>query len=246
MNSEFSYLLNEIYPCLQGEGINLGKPSVLVRLQICNLRCSWCDTPYTHTFKSDPVNSLSGNDEQKFRRLTIDNLLSEVSKFRKISHIIVSGGEPTLQNLSPIFDALSPSHTIEVESNGTQIPHKIHRSFTIEHYNLSQWNISPKGKNAGQTINAEALAHWALMSQTHPKVYFKFVLRKNYASDDVLEVKSLLSTFNIRNDRTILMAEGTSTESQISNQWLEELCIENGWILSPRLHVLTHGAQRGV
>jgi organic radical activating enzyme len=63
-----SFLINEIYPCLQGEGINLGKPSLLVRFQICNLRCVWCDTPYTHTFKSDPLNKTEPNGKQKYIR----------------------------------------------------------------------------------------------------------------------------------------------------------------------------------
>ena len=41
----------EIFHSIQGEGLNLGKPAVFLRLALCNLACTWCDTRYTWDWK---------------------------------------------------------------------------------------------------------------------------------------------------------------------------------------------------
>src|SRR6266699_3689957 len=38
--------VNEIFYSIQGESTRAGRPCVFVRLTACDLRCSWCDTPY--------------------------------------------------------------------------------------------------------------------------------------------------------------------------------------------------------
>ena len=41
--------INEIFHSIQGESTHAGRPCVFVRLTACDLRCSWCDTPYAFT-----------------------------------------------------------------------------------------------------------------------------------------------------------------------------------------------------
>ncbi len=242
-----SFLINEIYPCLQGEGINLGKPSLLVRFQICNLRCTWCDTPYTHTIKSDPINAEDPAGEQQFTRWTLADLCTKIKSFPQ-NHLILSGGEPTLHNLAALMRTLlqDKAYTAEVESNGTRIPHKQLGGFLEEDYRIFQWNISPKFSNAGEKINEEALSHWAKLSLTHEQVYFKFVIRDRFFNEDLKDTLSLINEFKLDSNRVILMPEGTDIPSQIHKQKIHDACLEYNFRYSPRLHILLFGNLRGV
>jgi 7-carboxy-7-deazaguanine synthase len=240
-----SFLVNEIYPCLQGEGINIGKPSLLVRFQICNLRCAWCDTPYTHTFKSDPVSSTEPKGKQKFTRYSLNELVSKIQSFN-VTHLILSGGEPTLHNIGLLMRSLGSNYTAEVESNGTRIPHLQIPNFLNSDYFLMQWNISPKFSNANEKINSESLEHWAKLSTQHDHIYFKFVIRKQEATQDLNEILKIIEEFKIPNHKIIIMTEGTDMESQISNIWLHDICLKHSFRYTPRLHVLLFGNLRGV
>jgi len=231
-----TYLVNEIYSCLQGEGPNIGMPSTLIRFQICNLRCSWCDTPYTHTIASDSM--------RKNHRVTIDDLALKIASFPQ-RHLILTGGEPTLQNIGLLMRTLGNEYEAEVESNGSIIPHEQTKGFLISDYDLFQWNISPKFSNANETIVDSALLHWSTLAATHPKVFFKFVVRDSNFYDDMTETNSIIEKFKIPKNRIFLMPEGTSFESQTENARLAEACVQYGFRYTPRLHILLFGNQRG-
>lgn len=242
-----SYLVNEIYPCLQGEGVNLGRPSLLVRFQICNLRCTWCDTPFTHTIKSDPVKKDEIQGPQKFTRLSLMDLIAQIQSHSQ-RHLILSGGEPTLQNIGTLMRELKKrdNYTFEIESNGTRIPHKQVPGFLESDYDLAQWNISPKFSNAGEDVEPQALMHWSNLSKVQNHVFFKFVVRENFCQQDMSEILSLVKQYQIPNKNILLMPEGTQVNSQINNKWLHDECLTHGFRYTPRLHVLLFGNLRGV
>ncbi len=73
--------VSEIYLSIQGESTYAGLPCVFVRLAACDLRCTWCDTPYAFT----------GGEKR-----SIDEVMSEVGRF-DCRLVEVTGGEPLLQ-----------------------------------------------------------------------------------------------------------------------------------------------------
>lgn len=254
----------------------MGLPSVLVRFQICNLRCTWCDTPYTHTLSSDPVDrdTLPNGDPsehsnaahkvrypsgglrppQRFFKVTAPELAMFVrEKAGAIRHIILSGGEPTLYPLVPILNELGETFTAEVESNGTIIPHLHHSNFAESDYAKFNWNISPKGRNAGCELNEEALEHWARLARADARagarasVTFKWVVRHNHFQEDTDEILQIMQQFRVNPERVVLMPEGTTAESQVGRHCaaLASFCQSQGMRYSPRLHVLLFGSERG-
>ncbi len=74
--------VSEIFYSIQGEGILAGVPSVFVRLSGCNLRCVWCDTPYT-----------SWNPEGS--TMLLEEVVASVRGCSP-SHAVVTGGEPMI------------------------------------------------------------------------------------------------------------------------------------------------------
>jgi 7-carboxy-7-deazaguanine synthase len=96
--------INEIFYSVQGESTYAGRPCVFVRLTACDLRCSWCDTPYAFY-------------EGRKRRL--DDVLQEVDQF-KCDLVEVTGGEPLLQEaVYPLMEALlERGKTVLLETGG--------------------------------------------------------------------------------------------------------------------------------
>ena len=96
--------INEIFHSIQGESTHAGKPCVFVRLTACDLRCSWCDTPYAF---------------HEGHRMSLDAVLEEVERFG-CQTVEVTGGEPLLQKeVYPLMQALlDRGKTVLIETGG--------------------------------------------------------------------------------------------------------------------------------
>ena len=96
--------VNEIFYSIQGESTFAGKPCVFVRLTGCDLRCSWCDTPYAFS---------------EGQKMSIDAVLQQVDTYGS-PLVEVTGGEPLLQeDVYPLLERLlQGGRTVLLETGG--------------------------------------------------------------------------------------------------------------------------------
>ena len=96
--------VNEIFYSIQGESTFAGKPCVFVRLAGCDLRCSWCDTPYAF------------NEGEK---MSVEDVIEKVTQYRS-PLVEVTGGEPLLQeDVYPLMERLlEAGRTVLLETGG--------------------------------------------------------------------------------------------------------------------------------
>jgi 7-carboxy-7-deazaguanine synthase len=96
--------INEIYRSIQGESTFVGRPCVFVRLTACDLRCSWCDTPYAFT---------------EGRKMSMDEVVKAVDG-HGCDLVEITGGEPLLQkDVHSLMERLLASgYTVLLETGG--------------------------------------------------------------------------------------------------------------------------------
>ncbi|MCE2403670.1 MAG: 7-carboxy-7-deazaguanine synthase QueE [Dehalococcoidia bacterium] len=222
----------EIFYSLQGEGPSLGTPSVFLRLALCNLICTWCDTKYTWDWRNHDY-------RQEVVELSREDVMDAVQG-HGCRRLVVTGGEPLVQQkaLAPLVDSLKGrGFSFEVETNGTLAPlEPLVRS-------VDQWNVSPKLGSSGNSPRRRDVAPAMAAFAGLPTAFFKFVVVDR---QDVDEVESLVCAYGIRRNRVLLMPEGTSKgELQGRSGWLSELCVERGFRFTTRLHILLWGDERG-
>ena len=218
----------ELFYSIQGEGSLVGVPSVFVRTSGCNLRCTWCDTPYTSW-------SPEGTD------LEIEQILDEV-RAHPTRHVVVTGGEPMIApEIIPLTERLRRAgYHITIETAGT----------VFEPVACDLMSISPKLSNS-TPAGPFAAQHDRL--RIRPGVLFELMGRYPYQLKfvvekpaDLEEVRTLVNTLGAPPANVILMPEGTDRDRvRERGLWIAEACKEEGFRFSPRLHVELYGNRRG-
>ncbi|MFN3307280.1 MAG: radical SAM protein [Candidatus Kapaibacteriota bacterium] len=104
---KFKFNVSEVFTSIQGEGMRTGFPSVFIRLQGCELRCKWCDTPYALDLK-ERATVLSGED-------LLNKIYSSGTKI-----VTITGGEPlNHKGILPFMKFLCDNNFIVIlETNG--------------------------------------------------------------------------------------------------------------------------------
>ena len=219
----------ELFYSLQGEGSLIGVPSVFIRTSGCNLRCAWCDTPYTSW-------------QPEGAELSLDQIINEVQA-HPARHVVVTGGEPMIApEIIPLTERLRRLGLhITIETAGT----------IFQPVACDLMSISPKLSNSTPTGNFAAqherlrIRHEVLRDIMARYDYqLKFVVEK---PEDLEELRALVVSLPADPQRVILMPEGTGREVlRERGIWLAEIAKAEGFRFTPRLHVDLWGNRRGV
>lgn len=222
----------EIYRSRQGEGSLTGADSVFIRTSGCNLRCWFCDTPYTSWTPEGEERSL---DEVAVSTLAHD-----------AEHVVITGGEPLLwAEMARLTRQLrAAGRHITIETAGT----------VYQPVDCQLMSISPKLRNS---TPVERDPRWA---ERHERVrrapdvmrrlladyecQLKFVVDQ---PSDVAEVSAYIAEFaEIRPDQVWLMPQGTRADELAAKAaWLEPEAQRRGWRYCRRMQIEWYGNRRG-
>ena len=207
-----------------------GVPSVFVRTSGCNLRCTWCDTPYT-----------SWQPEGEDR--SIESIAEEVDRYGA-EHVVITGGEPMI---APGIEELTRRLTqhVTVETAGT-----VDVAVRCDLMSISPKlaNSTPRDRDGGRwAAQHERLRHQPEILKRLMERYFyqlKFVITD---PGDLTEVRTIVNELEASKDRVLLMPEGVDPAVLAERgRWLVEVCKQEGFRFSPRLHIEWWGNRRGV
>jgi 7-carboxy-7-deazaguanine synthase len=211
--------ISEIFFSIQGEGVEIGLPTVFVRLFACDLRCSWCDTMY----------AVEGRD---FRGMTLGDLVSEIEKFG-CRRVCITGGEPLIQKdeieaLAKIL--LDGGYKIVLETSGHKMPPPV--------FWTGNCVISMDCKCPGSGMQDRM--DFSLFQKLRPRDQLKFVIADEA---DFEYAKEILKRYKINANIVFQSAGGDGID------WLTERVIEENLEevrVLPQLHKILWGDKRGV
>ena len=210
--------VNDIYPCIQGEGVNTGLPMVMLRLQWCGIGCPWCDTKETWELKEQvtTIEEALGKSP-KFCWLTADEIASYISSRRsKIAWVLISGGEPAMYKLNVLAGRFhAGGFKVAVETSGTLEGH-------VE-AGLDWITVSPKlDMPGGYKVRKRAVLAASEV---------KFVVGREA---DLEKLQALIRDGFI-NPGTPICLQPVSQSAKATQLCIEE-CFQTGWRLSVQAH----------
>ena len=211
----------------------MGMPSVFIRTAGCNLRCVWCDTPYTSW---QPAGAA----------WSIRTILAEIQK-HPTEYVVVTGGEPLL---APEIEALcrelkESGRHITIETAGT-----IFKPIGCDLISVSPKlaNSTPWRRQGGrfalphekQRLNLPVIQKFL----DNYDYQLKFVVAEKKDFAEIAEILEQLKT--VERSRVLIMAEGrTTARLRARGRWIAELCKRYGYRFTPRLHIELYGNRRG-
>jgi 7-carboxy-7-deazaguanine synthase len=161
--------VTEIFYSIEGEGIEIGKPEIFVRLAKCNLRCEWCDSKYTWE------NGIE---------MSVKEVLKEISRY-PCKSVSITGGEPLLQReelLELIQQLKRMNYWIQINTNGTIFDEQIFQLVDL---------ITMDCKCPSSKMNSDLTVLEKTKKLFNHKAQFKFIISNQ---KDYEYAKSIMSS----------------------------------------------------
>jgi len=231
--------ISESFYTIQGEGISQGVPAYFIRLQGCNLNCTWCDT--TDIWKA----GVNVTNEQLEERIRHSGQLEKV--LARETHLVWTGGEPTLQEreIKDFLNYLNSKYSSskifsEIETNGTI---KVSDDFFGRY--IQQVNCSPKLSNSDMLTQRRINLGAIRQIKSYIGSWFKFVVS---TEEDISEMeRDFIIPLGISKDRVILMPKADSL-ADLADRTRDcfELTKKYGYRTITRGHILAWNKKTGV
>lgn len=223
--------VSEIFASIQGEGQYAETPSVFVRTTGCNLRCWFCDTPYT---------SWRPEGEQISWQTVAERVLSCPER-----HVVLTGGEPLLQpDLVPLSHALREAgRFVTVETAGTVFRPVVADLMSLSPKLSNSLPLTPtKWRDRHLRLQENDAAIRKLIRDVPYQL--KFVVDE---PSDLIEIAAYLQRFpEIAPAAVWLMPQGVSAAELTSRRaWIATWAADHGYQVSPRRHIELFGHRPG-
>lgn len=234
----------ELYASLQGEGLLAGTPSVFVRSSGCNLRCRWCDTPFTSW---RPVGVERDAEAIAAAVAALDP-----------EHVVLTGGEPLLPgDAARVCAALrSGGRHLTVETAGTVLPPGADPATLADLISISPKLASsaPAADTPGDWRRRHDAARrdddvLALLLAA-PAWQMKFVVGARADLDETLRwldaLEGRCGVAGLPRRRVFVMPEGVDPAAlERAAAWLRPAALAEGLRYAPRHHIAWFGHRRG-
>lgn len=225
-----------VFETIEGEGRLVGRPSIFMRLAMCNLTCIGFKSPDS-PFGCDSYVSWSKKNKMSFDEVfALFESKGYDKKLNANTHVLkITGGEPFIQQnalieFNEFLNKKQVMASIDFETNGTIVPDDYWMM------NGASFTVSPKLKSNGDPFEKrykpEALEYHAANFSS-----FKFVIQNE---EDVKEViENYVDKFSIENEQVWLMpCCGSRQEHSERAAFVAEVCKREGFNFSPRLQLV--------
>jgi 7-carboxy-7-deazaguanine synthase len=226
-----------VFHTIEGEGEHVGKPSVFMRMSMCNLTCKGFaskDSPYG----CDSFVSWSVKNRLNYEKLAdLFESQSFIGCLRRGDILKITGGEPLIQqkNLLEFIKYFSDRFRfiprIDFETNATIMPDP---AWSLDYY--ATFTTSPKLASNGDPENKRYIPD-VLSWHSKNGSGFKFVITK---AEDLEEIVSkYIERFEIRGNKVWLMPCCGSREEHVKiAPIVADICKQYGFQFSPRLQLV--------